>query len=440
MSSDSTLGKEKRGAFVTKANNIKNNNSETDKVPVIKNKNSETDKVPVIKNIDSETDKVPVITNESESKNAEAYAASVNTGNLADFRIPEQPPHRKRPSIPNKKQKAKNKAFTKKLIDKKIKDITDNNSGVDEVYTASASEWSNDKFRNTAIKHNPGLSKKSPILGSRCIRQVRKIASKVSKEVDRNLTSQEIPSSSGVNSEKISSSSGENPEKEQYGTVGNSFSLKDTTEIREINGVSYFVLKESTYDMIDPKAKISKTMNKLDMCSNPAHTNVFHISWDGGLSDEGLICEKHAKNIMEHTNEWRAIKSKRGYMTASSQCVSEKALVMKLHIFGKQIQVKFQIMQGGQVFPTMVGQQIMGKLGIDQLNSIQCMAFGNRTENMCQYSNMPAIDCVVIDKKIVSISHDAVQHRAMKSTCLLTQGQQREHGLFNENKDDKKSC
>lgn len=215
--------------------------------------------------------------------------------------------------------------------------------------------------------------------------------------------------------------------------------IEDTTEVVEKNGISYFVLKDRTYGMIDPTFEVSEKVKNLDMCKNPGYTNVFHISWDGGLSDEGLICGKHADAIMKETKGWKLVDSTRGYMTASdSNCVSRQAVHVDLHIFGIKIRVKFQIVRGA-VFPMMVGQKIMRNLGIDTMNSIQCMALKDRTEHMCQYSSMPAIDCVLFEDRVVSIDtvHGST-HKTSREQCLLTMSQDPDFSGKFINRDHKK--
>ena len=114
--------------------------------------------------------------------------------------------------------------------------------------------------------------------------------------------------------------------------------------------------------------KVSKVDSGLDMCGNPAFDSVFHISFDEGCSDEGMICGIHAKNVMENTKGWKKVASPRGFTTASSSCVSHEAIYITVHLFGQSFRVKFQIMEDAY-FPIMIGQQIKDNLGIDSINS-----------------------------------------------------------------------
>ena len=354
----------------------------------------------------------------------------------------------------NKKRRVQQQALSKKVQDKLIEDLNKSNrSDSDFESIDTASEWSNEKFRSKTLGHHPDLSKNSPVLSHRAIRQVRKIATSEAKKIcnfmDQNMdkkpeNSQQQPGVFPVGDEEFQDDSEKNSQDNHKELQRQAFfnSLtKDESEERIIDGDAYLVLKDSTFDMINPRAKMVKGADQLDMCPNQAFNYVFHLSWDSGLSDEGLICRKHADIILRNVKDCHVKSSKRGYVTASSSCMSTRALMVTLHIFGKEIPVKFQIMED-RVFPMMVGQKVMGRLGIDQLNSIQSFAFGNRTEAMCQHSNMPAIDCVILDKKILSKSHPAVVHQNKKQQCLLTQESSDEQttGSKDSGKCDCESC
>jgi hypothetical protein len=185
-----------------------------------------------------------------------------------------------------------------------------------------------------------------------------------------------------------------------------------------------FDIKETLFNVITEKHVPGANIDHgLPLCPDKNNTRgIFHLGLDGGLSDSGLICGPDAEIFINTVDECEVIENFTGYKTASGSVLSNRALILVLYLFNRILKVRFQIIEEGR-FPILIGQATQALLPIDTLNSRGRFEVSGEYENICSLGGLPAIDTVILGRKIISVTHpdyiNAVKAGEYTNTCLL---------------------